>query len=110
MPAQKRRRLEQQRTRTRQRLAERGEYDTVGWARLQPGDLTAQHLQFVPQQQDLRLLSLFRASEQEHQLEVSTRQPVAEAKNLKQQWASTHAGTLRAGHLSVCLVTSEART
>jgi hypothetical protein len=48
MPTQKRRRLDQQRTRTRQRLAERGEYDTVGRARLRPGDLTPQHLQLVP--------------------------------------------------------------
>jgi len=101
MPPQKRRRLEQQRPRTRQRLAERGEYDTVGWARLRPGDLTPQHLQLVPQKQDLRLLSLLRASEEEHQLEESARQPVAEAKDLKQQRTSTHARTLRADHLSL---------
>jgi hypothetical protein len=101
MPAQQRRRLDQQRTRTRQRLAERGEHDTVGWARLRPGDLTPQHLQLVPQQQDLDLLSLLRASEQEHQLEQSAQQPVAEAKGLKQQRTSTHARTLRADHLSL---------
>jgi hypothetical protein len=103
MPAQKRRRLEQQRTPLRQCLAERGEYDPVGWARLRPGDLTPQHLQLMPQQQNLRLLSLLRASKQEHQLEQSTRQPIAEAKELKQQRSSTHARTLRADHLSFVL-------
>jgi hypothetical protein len=96
MPAQQRRRLDKQRADPRQRLVERGEYDTVGWARLRPCDLTAQHLQLVPQKQDLRLLPLLRTSEQEHQLEQSARQPVAEPKDLKQQRASTHAQTLRA--------------
>jgi hypothetical protein len=108
MPTQKRRRLDQQRTRTRQRLAERGEYDTVGGLQLRPGGLTPQHLQLVPQQKNLYLLSLLRASEQEHQLEESARQPVAEAKDLKQQRTSTHTRTLRADHPSACLVSSEA--
>jgi hypothetical protein len=72
MPTQQRRRLEQQRTRTRQRLAERGEHDPVGGPQLRPRHLTAEHLQLVPQQQDLHLLPLLRTSEQEHQLATRT--------------------------------------
>jgi len=49
----------------------------------------------VAEQQDLRLLLLFRATKQMQQLEEATQYPIGERKVLKQQRPNTHARKLR---------------
>jgi len=94
MPTQKRRRLHEQRTHARQCLAECREQDPIGWAQLRPSNLTPEHLQLVPKQQDLHLL-LLRASKQQEQLHQAADQPVGQGKALNQQTLDAHALTLR---------------
>jgi hypothetical protein len=96
VPAQKRRRLNEQRMHTRQRLTERRQDDPVSRPRLRPRHPTAEDVQFVPQQQDLHLLPLLRASEEQQQLQQAAQHPICQAKGLKQQRSSTHTRTLRA--------------
>jgi hypothetical protein len=94
VPAQQGIWLDEQRTHTRQQLAKCSQDDPVSRLQLRPRHLTAQHLQLVPQQQDLHLLPLLRATEQEEQLEEAAQKPIGEAKALKQQRSSTHVRTL----------------
>jgi len=57
MPAQQRRWLDQERPPApRQHLAERRQQDTIGRPQTRPPDLPPQHLQLMPQHQDLKLL------------------------------------------------------
>jgi Transposase len=79
-------------------LAERRQHDTVGRPQLWPRDLTPQHLQLVPQQQDLHLLPLLGTSEQQQQLQQAAQQPIGEGKALSEQTLDRHAQTLRPGH------------
>jgi len=76
-------------------LAERRQHDTVGRPQLWPRDLTPQHLQLVPQQQDLHLLPLLGTSEQQQQLQQAAQQPIGEGKALSEQTLDRHAQTLR---------------
>src|SRR5919198_735270 len=76
MPAQQRRRLHQERARPRRQLTKRREQNTIGRSQARPPDLPAQHLQLVPQDQDLELLRPLRPTKEDQQLEQTTNDPV----------------------------------
>ena len=72
MPAQQRRRLDEERppSRPRQQLAERRQQHTIGRPQARPPDLAPQHLQLMPQDQDLKL---FDRSERPNRISSSNR-------------------------------------
>jgi hypothetical protein len=96
MPAQKRRRLDQERARPRQQPAERRQQDPIGRPQTRPTYLAPQHLQLMPQHQDLHFLRPLRTTKQNQQLEQTANDPVSEAQTLKQQTSRTHRPTLPA--------------
>src|SRR5439155_17373128 len=59
-------------------------------------NLAPQHLQLMPQHQDLKLLRPLRTTKQNQQLEQTANDPVSEGQALKQQTSSTHLPTLPA--------------
>ena len=71
MPAKKRRRLDEERlsARSRQHLAERRQQGTIGRPQARPSDLTPQHLQLMPKDEDLNLLRPLGATKEHKQLE-----------------------------------------
>jgi hypothetical protein len=85
MPAQQRRRLQQERPLPpRRQLAERRQQDTIGRPQPWPPDLTPQHLQLMPQHQDLKLLLPLRTTQENQQLEQTASKPISERQTLKQ--------------------------
>src|SRR6266508_3243707 len=97
MPAQQRRRLNQERAPApRQQLAERRQQDPIGRPQARPPDLAPQHLQLMPQHQDLKLLRPLRTTKENQQLEQTPNDPVSEGQTLKQQMSDTHRPTLPA--------------
>jgi hypothetical protein len=60
----------------------------------QPPDLAPQHLQLMPQHQDLKLVRPFRTTKENQQLEQTANDPVNKGQTLKQQTSSTHLPTL----------------
>jgi hypothetical protein len=97
MPAQQRRRLQQERPLPpRRQLAERRQQDTIGRPHPWPPDLTPQDLQLMPQHQDLKLLLPLRTTQENQQLEQTASNPISERQTLKQQASSTHLPTLPA--------------
>src|SRR6266540_4325870 len=96
MPAQKRRRLDQERARPRQKPAECSQQDTIGRPQTRPTYLAPQHLQLMAQHQDLHLLRPLRTTKQNQQLEQTANDPVNEEQTLKQQTSRTHRPTLPA--------------
>jgi hypothetical protein len=98
MPAQQRRWLNQERATppSRQQLAERRQQDTIGRAQAGPPDLAPQHLELMPQHQDLKLIRPLRTTKQNQQLEQTANDPVSEGQTLKQQTSRTHLPTLPA--------------
>jgi hypothetical protein len=70
MPAQQRRWLDQERTPLpRQQLAARRQQHTIGRPQARPPHLAPQHLQLMPQHQDLKLLRPLGTTKQNQQLE-----------------------------------------
>jgi hypothetical protein len=98
MPAQQRRWLDQERAPPlpRQQLAERRQQDTIGRPQPRPPDLAAQHLQLMPQHQDLKLLRPLRTTKKNQQLEQTANNPVSEGQTPKEQTSSMHLATLPA--------------
>src|SRR6266545_6845924 len=96
MPAQKRRRLDQERARPRQQPAECSQQDTIGRPQTRPTYLAPQHLQLMPQHQDLHFLRPLRTTKQNQQLEQTANDPVSEGQTLNQQTSTTHRPTLPA--------------
>jgi hypothetical protein len=96
MPAQQRRRLDQERAMPppRQQLVERRQQDTIGRPQPRPPDLAPQHLQLMPQHRNLKLLRPLRTTKQNQQLEQTANNPVRERQALTQQTASTDFPTL----------------
>src|SRR5918995_208705 len=96
MPAQKCRRLDEERppSRLRQHLAERRQQGTIGRPQARPADLAPQYLQLMPQHEDLDLLRPLRTTKENEQLEQTADDPVSEGQALKQQTPSTHLSTL----------------
>ncbi len=94
----KRCRLDQERhpSRPRHQLAERRQQDTIGRPQTRPPNLAPQHLQLMPQHQDLKLLLPLRTTKQNQQLEQTADDPVTERQALKQQTSGTHLPTLPA--------------
>ena len=80
VPAQQRRRLDQERPPPlpRQQLAERRQQDTIARAQARPPELAPQHVQLMPQHQDLKLLRPLRTTKQNQQLEQTADDPVSE--------------------------------
>jgi hypothetical protein len=83
MPAQQRRRLDQERATPppRQQLAAR-QQDTIGRPQPRTPNLAPQHLQLMPQHQDLKLLPPLRTTTQNQQLEQTANDPVSERQTL----------------------------
>src|SRR6266511_1451005 len=75
MPAQKRRRLDQERARPRQKPAECSQQDTIGRPQTRPTYLAPQHLQLMAQHQDLHFLRPLRTTKQNQQLEQTANDP-----------------------------------
>src|SRR6266540_2209286 len=65
-------------------------------ARPRPPNLAPQHLQLMPQHQDLKLLRPLRTTKQNQQLEQTANDPVSKGQALKQQTLTTHLPTLPA--------------
>jgi hypothetical protein len=97
MSAKKRRRLDEERlpARSRQRLAERRQQSTIGRPQALPRDLTPQHLQLMPKNEDLHLFRPLAATAQDQQLEQAAKCPVDEGQDRDKQTPSTHPPTLR---------------
>lgn len=79
MPAQKRRRRHEERSLprpARQYLAERRQHGPISLSQLRTSDLTLQHPQLVPEQQNLDLLLPLRATPEYEQLKESPERPV----------------------------------
>src|SRR5207247_1246747 len=96
MPAQKCRRLDEERppSRLRKHLAERRQQGTIGRPQARPTDLAPQHLQLMPQHEDLDLLRPLRTTKENEKLEQTADHPISERQALKQQTPSTHLSTL----------------
>src|SRR6266508_5721044 len=82
--------------RLRQQLAERSKQHTIGRPQARPPHLAPQHLQLMPQHQDLKLLRPLRTTKKNQQLEQTASYPVSEGHSLKQQTSDTHRPTLPA--------------
>jgi hypothetical protein len=104
MPAEKCRRLDEERPppRLRQDLAERGQQETVGRPQARPTDLASQHLKLMRQHEDLHLLRPLRTTKENEKLEQTPDHPVSEAKALKQQTLNTHLSTLARSNAPTC--------
>ncbi len=98
MPAQQRRWLDQERAPPlpRQQLAERRQQDTIGRPQPRPPDLAAQHLQLMPQHQDLKLVRPLRTTKRISSSKQTANDPVSEGQTPKEQTSSTHLPTLPA--------------
>src|SRR6266545_2265068 len=96
MPAQQCRRLDQNRPPpfAWQQLAERRQQHTICRAQARTPNLAPQHLQFMPQHQDLKLLRPLRTTKENQQLKETANGPVSDGQPLRQQTSSAHLPTL----------------
>jgi hypothetical protein len=98
MPSKKRRGLDEERLPacSRQHLAERRQEGAIGGSQAWASDLTPQHLQLMPKNEDLHLFRSLVAAAQDHQLEQAAKRPVGEGQDRDdEQTPSTHPPTLR---------------
>jgi hypothetical protein len=87
MPAEKRRRLDEEGppSRFRQHLVERRQQGTIDRPQTRPADLTAQHLQLMPQHENLDLSRPLRTTKENEKLEQTADHPGNEGQAPKQQ-------------------------
>jgi hypothetical protein len=96
MPAEKCRRLDEDRppSRLRQHLAERRQQGTISRPQARPADLAPQHHKLMPQHEYLDLLRPLRTTKENEKLEQTANHPISEGQALKQQTPSTHLSML----------------
>jgi hypothetical protein len=97
MPPQNCRRLDEQRllAPSRQHPAERRQHGAIGCPDSWASDLTPEHVQLVPKNEDLQLLRPIAATAKHEQLEQAANRPVEEGQDREQQRPSAHPPTLR---------------
>jgi len=80
---------------SRQNLGERRQHRAIGRSQAWASDLPPEHLQLVPQEEDLDLLLPVGTPNKDEQLEQAADRPVDEREALKQQTLSLHLPTVR---------------